>query len=88
MKIKIEDITPDLILDLEQQAEETQLKNLTMKALSDLSDKRESFIEALQKTELECKIRAMRAHNLGFSKKELSEIFNVTTREITKWIGK
>jgi len=86
-KIKIEDITPDLILELEQQAEETQLRNLTRKALSDLVNKRERLTDDLQKVELQCKIRAIRAHNLGFSKKELSEIFNVTAREITKWIG-
>jgi DNA-binding transcriptional regulator YiaG len=88
MKIKIEDITPDLILELQQEAEEAQLKNLTRKALSDLVDKREKLADELEKVELQCKIRAMRAHGLGFSKKELSEIFNVTTRAITKWIGK
>jgi transposase len=32
-------------------------------------------------------MRAMRAYSLGFSKKEIAEIFGMTTRQVTKWIG-
>jgi DNA-binding transcriptional regulator YiaG len=87
-KIKIEDITPDLILELQKQAQELRLVELTRSSLIERSIRRQSLIQELGEAEINCKIRAIRAYDLGISKKELAEIFNVTTREITKWIGR
>ena len=87
-KIKIEDITPDLILELERQAEDLHIVELTVESLKAISQTRQGLIDQLNLVEAQCKIRCIRAFSLGFSKKDLAEIFNVTTREITKWIGK
>lgn len=85
--LKLEEITPDKILELEKHAENVRLQDLTLSQLQNLSEKRKVAEVTLNKTETECKLRAMRAHSIGFSKAELARIFDVPNKTITKWIG-
>lgn len=85
--IKIEDITPEKLQEIEDFAQGVKLHQLTLDQLRKLSNAREDAIIYLSQVELDCKLRAMRAHTLGFSKKELAKIFNVTANTIKKWIG-
>lgn len=85
--IKIEDITPELLVDLEQRAASIRLEQLTLSQLDELSKQREVAISTLDELELECKMRCIRAINLGISKAELARIFNVTPNTIKKWVG-
>lgn len=85
--LKLKDITPDKILELEKHAENVRLHDLTFAQLQELSQRRKIAEATLSETEMECKLRAMRAHSIGFSKAELSKIFDVPSRTITKWIG-
>lgn len=85
--IKIEDITPELLVELEQRAAAIRIEEITLARLKELSFEREVAIAALNDLELDCKMRCIRAHHLGISKAELSRIFNVKPDTIKKWIG-
>lgn len=85
--LKLEEITVDKLIEIEKHAEEVRLEQLTLKQLNKLSKERDRLLKELSRVEMDCQLRAMRAHTLGFSKKELAEIFNVKTNQITKWVG-
>jgi DNA-binding transcriptional regulator YiaG len=78
-------ITPDFLLEKERHWEDVMLKEITMNKLNELGQRRYDLIAELESTEAECRIRAIRAINLGFNKKELANLFGVTTQTITKW---
>lgn len=85
--VKIEDITPELLVELEKRAASVRIEQLTLARLNELSEQRQVAIATLNDLELECQMRCMRAHSLGISKAELARIFNVTPNTIKKWIG-
>jgi DNA-binding transcriptional regulator YiaG len=85
--IKIEDITPEKLIEIEEAAENLRIHDMTMQSLQEISKLREEALSYYYDIELQCKIRAFRAINLGFSKAEIARTFNVTTNTITKWIG-
>jgi DNA-binding transcriptional regulator YiaG len=55
--------------------------------LKELAEKQQEAASYLNTLNTEVQMRILRAHSLGVDKKELAKIFNVTTRQITKWIG-
>lgn len=85
--IKLEDITPDKILEIEEYAQQVRIEQLTLAQLRELSDKRQELLQQLAETDIDCQLRCMRAHTLGFSKSDLAKIFNVPASVIKKWIG-
>lgn len=85
--LKLEEITPEKLIEIDQHAENVRLTDLTLSELGDLSQKRQSAMSALEDIELACKVRVLKAYGLGFSIKELAKIFNVTPNTIKKWIG-
>ena len=87
MKVKLEDITPDLLIKIDQEKAEEKISDLTLASLRELAAQREEAIVYLEVVEAECQMRAMRAYDLGFKKKDIAEIFNLTTSQINKWIG-
>lgn len=86
-KLKLEEITPEKLIEIEQEMEEIRIGQLTRDALIKRSHDRQQAIETLHNIENDVRLRVVRAHNLGVSKKELAMIFGLTTREINKWIG-
>ncbi len=87
MKVKIEDITPEKLEQIDKQLQDLRLTDLTLNALKKISKKRKDAFEHLASVEAECHFRVLRAYSLGFSKRDLADIFNVTTRQIGKWVG-
>jgi DNA-binding transcriptional regulator YiaG len=85
--IKIKDITPEKLIEIEEAAENLRIHDMTMQSLQKISKLREEALSYYYDIELQCKIRAFRAIDLGFSKAEIARTFNVTTNTITKWIG-
>lgn len=85
--LKLEEITPEKIVELEEQAQNLRLMDLTVRQLEELSDQRQLAKMHLSSIENECQIRAMRARSLGFSKAELSRIFKVNSSTIKRWVG-
>jgi len=85
--IKIEEITPEKLVEIDKRAEEVRLHDLTAKQLDRVARDRKQAEQYFNSVELDCKMRAMRAHTLGFSKTELAKIFDVTPNVIKKWVG-
>lgn len=85
--IKIEDITPEKLIEIEEAAKNLRIHDMTMQSLQEISQLREQALAHYYDIELQCKIRAFKAIKLGFSKAEIARTFNVTTNTITKWIG-
>jgi DNA-directed RNA polymerase specialized sigma24 family protein len=85
--IKIEDITTEKLIEIDDQREADRLLDLTTSALKELAEKQQEAASYLNTLNTEVQMRILRAHSLGVDKKELAKIFNVTTRQITKWIG-
>jgi DNA-directed RNA polymerase specialized sigma24 family protein len=85
--IKIEDITTEKLIEIDDQREADRLLDLTISALKELAEKQQEAASYLNTLNTEVQMRILRAHSLGVDKKELAKIFNVTTRQITKWIG-
>ena len=87
MKIKIEDITTEKLVEIDNKRKADRLLDLTTSALKELAEKQQEAASYLNTLNTEIQMRILRAHGLGVDKKELAKIFNVTTRQITKWIG-
>ena len=87
MKIKIEDITTEKLVEIDNERKANRLLDLTTSELKKLAEKQQEAASYLNTLNTEVQMRILRAHSLGVDKKELAKIFNVTTRQITKWIG-
>lgn len=87
MTIRMDEISPEKLAQIDQEMMNLRIHDLTLSSLQKLSEERKGAVDKLNNLELQCKMRAMKAHSIGFSKKELAEIFNVTTNTITKWVG-
>ncbi len=86
-KIKIEDITTEKLVEIDNERKADRLLDLTTSELKKLAEKQQEAASYLNTLNTEIQMRILRAHSLGVDKKELAKIFNVTTRQITKWIG-
>jgi phage terminase Nu1 subunit (DNA packaging protein) len=87
MKIKIEDITTEKLVEIDNERKADRLLDLTTSELKELAKKQQEAASYLNTLNTEIQMRILRAHSLGVDKKELAKIFNVATRQITKWIG-
>ena len=86
MAIAVEDITRETLDELEFQWEQTRLKNLVRDEVSTLG---RQYAEArVQEERLEgmCMMRARKLYMLGFSKREIGELFDVTRSRVNKWV--
>lgn len=80
-----DEITPEFLAEKERQWEEVRLKELTMANLNKVGEEFHSLKRKAELAEQECRIRAMRAINLGYNKKDLADAMGVDSRTITKW---
>jgi DNA-binding transcriptional regulator YiaG len=85
--IKLKEITPEKLEEISQQLQNVRLMDLTLNSLKKVAVQRDEALKTLKNIELDAQIRSLRAYGLGFSKKDLANIFNVTTRQIGKWVG-
>ena len=86
MAIAVEDITRETLDELEFQWEQTRLKNLVRDEVSTLGRR---YAEArVQEERLEgmCMMRARKLYMLGFDRREIGELFDVTTPKVNKWL--
>ena len=86
MAIAVEDITRETLDELEFQWEQTRLKNLVRDEVSTLG--RQYAQARVQEERLEgmCMMRARKLYMLGFSKREIGELFDVTRSRVNKWV--
>jgi len=87
MAVSLEEITPEKLEEISKHLEDVKLMDLTLASLKKVAREREEAARVFNEINMDSQIRAMRAYSLGFSKKEIAEIFGMTTRQVTKWIG-
>jgi len=81
-----DEITPEFLAEKERQWEGVRLKELTLTKLKAVGEEFHEAKIGYQQAEVECKIRVLRAVNLGYDKKELAEAMNLPVQTINKWI--
>jgi len=84
--IAVEDITRETLDELEFQWEQTRLKNLVRDEVTTLGRRYEQARVQEERLEGMCMIRARRLAMLGFDRREIGELFNVTAPKVNKWL--
>ena len=87
MSVTLDEITPEKLEEISKHLENVRLMDLTLASLQKVARERNEAARVFNEVNLDAQLRAMRAHSLGFSKKEIADIFGMTTRQVTKWIG-
>ena len=85
--VTLEEITPEKLEEISEQLQNIRLMDLTLASLQKVALERDEAAQAFNEINLDAQMRAMRAYNLGFTKKEIADIFGMTTRQVAKWIG-
>jgi DNA-directed RNA polymerase specialized sigma24 family protein len=85
--VKLEEITPEKLNAIEEHLQNISLKDVTMASLNEIAEKRKLAEQELIAMNTEAQVKAIKAHSLGFSNKDIAEIFGMTTRQATKWLG-
>jgi predicted ArsR family transcriptional regulator len=79
-------VTPELLREMEQEREEQNLRRLIRDNVMQLGRQyRQAYSEAFN-LEVRCKLRARQLHDYGFEPKELQELFGVEKRVINRWL--
>lgn len=84
--VSFDEITPEFLAEKEKTWEDIRLKEITLASMKAVGEEYHSARTKHEQIEQECKWRAIRANNLGYDKKELSEAMGVPVRTITRWI--
>ena len=85
MKLQVDEITRDTLDQLEEQWEQTRLKNLVRDEVVKLGRQfRQAQIQE-ERLEGQCMMRARKLYLLGFDRREIAELFDVTRTRVIKW---
>lgn len=84
--MRIEDITVELLDQVEAEQDEIRARDLVRDAVLKLG--REYALARLHENRLEtqCMLRARKLRMLGFEKAEIGQLFGVPRRTINKWM--
>lgn len=83
--VKVEDITVDLLDELEQEWEEQRIRVLVRQEIIDLGERLAQTQLVLNRLELIAMLRARKLVMLGCERKELETLFGVDRKTILKW---
>lgn len=83
--VKVEDITVDLLDELEQEWEEQRIRLLVRQEIIDLGERLAQTQLDLNRLELIAMLRARKLVMLGYKRKELETLFGVDRKTILKW---
>lgn len=86
LKVTLDEITPDKILEIETYLLNERLVDLTRHNLIEFGNYRRMIKEHSLLLDESCKMRAIRASNAGLSVKEISESLGFSQATIKKWI--
>ena len=86
MKLQVDEITRDTLDQLEEQWEQTRLKNLVRDEVVALGRRYRQARLQEERLEGQCMMRARKLKLLGFDKQEIAELFDVRQVQVTKWI--
>jgi hypothetical protein len=85
MKLQVDEITRDVLDELEEQWEQTRLKNLVRDEVVSLGRRLTEARVHQERVEGQCMIRARKLFMLGFDRQEIGELFDVTRAQVNKW---
>ena len=85
MAIAVEDITREALDELEFQWEQTRLKNLVRDEVTTLGRRYQEARIQEERLEGQCMIRARKLFVLGFSRREIAELFDVRRSVVNRW---
>jgi len=86
MQLQVDEITRDVLDELEEQWEQTRLKNLVRDEVVALGRQFRQAQIQVERVEGHCMIRARKLFMLGFDRREIGELFDVTTSRVNKWL--
>lgn len=86
LKVTLEDITPEKILEIENYLLNERFVDLVRSNLAELGGYRQMIKAHLESIEASCKLRAIRACDAGVPIKEVAENLGLSQSTIKKWI--
>jgi DNA-binding transcriptional regulator YiaG len=86
LKVTLDEITPEKILEIEEYLLNERLADLTRNNLIELGNYRRMIKAHSENVEGSCKLRAIRASNVGLSIKEIADTLGYSTTTIKKWV--
>ena len=86
MELKLDEITPGNLIMVAADREEMKLRNLVRSEAMALGDEFGASKLYAEQLLAKCQWRAIRMHNHGYTRDELAQIFNVATKEMSKWL--
>jgi DNA-binding transcriptional regulator YiaG len=87
MSVTLGEITPEKLEEISERLQDMKLVEITMSNLQKVAEERNLAEQKFNKINTDAQIRAIRAYNIGFSQKEIGDIFGMTARQVTKWLG-
>jgi hypothetical protein len=70
--VTLEEITPNKLDEIDEQLQNIRLRDITMASLNKLAERRKRAEQELINIDAEAQMRAMRAHLIGFSSKDIA----------------
>lgn len=87
MRVKVKNITPEVLDQVAAEWEEEKIMSLIRANVVKLANEMHESRAQTSNLEMRAKIRAMRLYyDHKMSKKEIAELFGITTYEVTKWL--
>jgi DNA-directed RNA polymerase specialized sigma24 family protein len=87
MSVTLGEITPEKLEEISEKLQDMKLVEITMANLQRVAEERNLAEQKFNEINTDAQIRAIRAYSLGFSHKEIADIFGMTTRQVIKWLG-
>ena len=86
MELHLDEVTTDNLIMVAADREEMKLRNLVRSEAIALGDEFGASKLYAEQLLAKCQWRAIRMHNHGYTRDELAQIFNVATKEMSKWL--
>jgi DNA-directed RNA polymerase specialized sigma24 family protein len=87
LSVTLGEITPEKLEEISEKLQDMRLVEITMENLQKVARERRLAEQRFNEINTDAQMRAIRAYKLGFSKKEVADIFGMTTRQVTTWLG-
>lgn len=85
MQLQVDEITREVLDELEEAWEQTRLKNLVRDEVVALGRQFRQAQIQVERVEGHCMIRARKLFMLGFERREIAELFGVTRAVVNRW---
>ena len=84
--ITLEEITPEYIQQLHDEAEEGRLASIVRDKVLEISQQWKIAKQNAELLEVECKLRAIRLYECNISAQEIADMFGVRITTVKRWL--